>query len=138
MTEPSPQQHNYWRIGGVALAFIWFFVGGIGHFVISESFTSVVPPYIPFPREMVYFTGFCEIAGALALLYRPLRAIAGIMLALLAVCVTPVHIQMLIEADKYAALGPAILWGRLILQPIFIWIVWTSTRPAQLAQSAPA
>ena len=138
MTEATAPSRNSWRIAGVMLAFIWFLFGGIGHFVITKTFTSVVPPYIPFPQEMVYFTGVCELAGALALLYKPLRSIAGIMLALLAVCVTPVHIQMLIEADKYAALGPAILWGRLILQPIFIWIVWTSTRPAQPSQSAPA
>ena len=138
MTEAAAPSRNSWRIAGVTLAFIWFFFGGIGHFVVTNTFTSVVPPYIPFPREMVYFTGVCEIAGALALLYKPLRSLAGIMLTLLAVCVTPVHIQMLIEADKYAALGPAILWGRLILQPIFIWIVWTSTRPVPLSQNAPA
>jgi uncharacterized membrane protein len=138
MTDATAPHRNYWRIAGVALAFIWFFAGGIGHFIITNTFTAVVPPYIPFPREMVYFTGVCEIAGALALLYKPLRSIAGIMLALLAICVTPVHIQMLIEADKYAALGPAILWGRLIIQPIFIWIVWTTTRPAPPSQSVPA
>ena len=138
MNEAVSHRLGAWRIAGLALTFIWFFGGGILHFVVTPAFTSVVPPYIPFPREMVYFTGVCEIVGALALLYKPLRSIAGIMLVLLAICVTPVLIQMLIEADKYAALGPAILWGRLIIQPIFIWIVWASTRPVQPSQTAPA
>ena len=113
---------------GRAIVFVWFFLGGIGHFVLTKIFVSVVPPYVPFPLEMVYFTGVCEIAGALALLYQPLRRIAGLCLIALAICVTPVHIQMLIEADKYEALGPAVLWGRLIIQPILIWVIWASTK----------
>ena len=113
---------------GRSIVFVWFFLGGIGHFVLTKTFVSVVPPYVPFPLEVVYFTGVCEIAGALALLYKPLRHIAGWCLIALAICVTPVHIQMLIEADKYKALGPIVLWVRLIIQPIFIWIIWASTK----------
>lgn len=136
MSAVAAQPRNYWRIAGLTLAFIWFFLGGIGHFVIAKTFISVVPSYVPFPTEMVYFTGICEIAGALALLYQPLRRIAGLCLIALAICVTPVHIQMLIEADKYQALGPIVLWARLIIQPIFIWIIWASTKPAAEARQA--
>ena len=128
MTEAAAPRHNLWRISGRALVFVWFFLGGIGHFVLTKTFVSVVPPYVPFPLEMVYFTGVCEIAGALALLDRPLRRIAGLCLIALTICVTPVHIQMLIEADKYQALGPVVLWGRLIIQPILIWVIWASTK----------
>jgi len=124
----SPATHSVWRMWGRVLVVVWFVVGGIGHFVLTNMFTSVVPPYVPFPREMVYLTGVCEIAGALALLYKPWRHIAGWCLVALTICVTPVHIQMLIEADKYQSLGPAVLWGRLLFQPILIWIIWASTR----------
>lgn len=120
--------HSAWRMSGRVLVVVWFVLGGIGHFVLTNMFTSVVPPYVPFPREFVYFTGACEIAGALAVLYKPLRHIAGWCLIALTICVTPVHIQMLIEADKYASLGPAVLWARLLFQPVFIWIIWASTR----------
>lgn len=131
MNQATAPARNYWRIAGVTLALIWFFFGGIGHFVLTKTFVSVVPPYVPYPLEMVYFTGVCEIAGALALLYQPLRRIAGLCLIALAICVTPVHIQMLIEAEKYKALGPIVLWVRLIIQPIFIWIIWSSTKPIE-------
>ena len=124
----SPATHSVWRMWGRVLVVVWFVVGGIGHFVLTNMFTSVVPPYVPFPREMVYLTGVCEIAGALALLYKPWRHIAGWCLIALTICVTPVHIQMLIEADKYHSLGPAVLWGRLLFQPVFIWLIWASTR----------
>lgn len=119
---------SIWRILGRVIVVVWFVVGGIGHFVLTNMFTSVVPPYVPFPREMVYITGVLEIAGALAVLYKPLRHIAGWCLIALTICVTPVHIQMLIEADKYQSLGPVVLWGRLLFQPILIWIIWASTR----------
>lgn len=128
MTDATSSPRSLWRMIGRVFVIVWFVLGGIGHFVITKTFTSVVPPYIPFPLEMVYFTGVCEIAGALALLYKPLRHIAGLCLIALAICVTPVHIQMLIEADKYAALGPVILWSRLLFQPVFIWIIWASTK----------
>ncbi len=113
---------------GRVIVMVWFVVGGIGHFVLTNMFTSIVPPYVPFPREMVYVTGVLEIAGALAALYKPWRHIAGWCLIALTICVTPVHIQMLIEADKWQALGPAALWGRLLFQPLLIWIIWASTR----------
>ena len=119
---------SVWRMLGRVFVIVWFVVGGIGHFVLTNVFTSVVPPFIPLPREMVYLTGVLEIAGALALLYKPLRHIAGWCLIALTICVTPVHIQMLIEADKYEALGPMVLWARLLFQPVLIWIIWASTR----------
>lgn len=128
MSEAAAPRRSVWRMIGRAIVFVWFFLGGIGHFVLTKTFVSVVPPYVPFPLEMVYFTGVCEIAGALALLYKPLRHVAGWCLIALTICVTPVHIQMLIEADKYTALGPAVLWARLIIQPILIWVIWASTK----------
>lgn len=129
MAEAATPRLGPWRIAGLALVFVWFFVGGIGHFLISRVFVGVVPDYVPLHQEVVWFTGACEIAGALALLYRPLRRIAGWCLTALTVCVTPVHIDMLQHADRYRSLGEAALWGRLLFQPVFIAIVWWATRP---------
>lgn len=134
MTETAPR--NWWRMIGRAIVFVWFFLGGIGHFVLTKTFVSVVPPYVPFPLEMVYVTGVCEIAGALALLHKPLRQIAGWCLIALAICVTPVHIQMLIESDKYQSLGPVVLWVRLAIQPVLIWGIWSVTKPRAVQAGA--
>lgn len=136
MSEPTAPR-SVWRMIGRVIVFVWFFLGGIGHFVLTNTFVSVVPPYVPFPLEIVYFTGVCEIAGALALLYKPLRHVAGLCLIALTICVTPVHIQMLIEAEKYKALGPVILWARLLFQPILIWIISFSTRRVRPSRTAP-
>jgi uncharacterized membrane protein len=132
----SAKSHKVWRMLGRVLVVVWFIVGGIGHFVLTKTFVSIVPPYVPFPLEMIYLTGVLEIAGALALLYKPLRHIAGWCLIALSICVTPVHIQMLIEADKYQNIGLAVLWARLLFQPVFIWIIWASTKPRRPAPAA--
>src|ERR1700761_3013393 len=86
-----------WRLAGLAFVFVWFFVGGIGHFALTNMFASVTPSYVPMHREVVLFTGVCEIAGALALFYPPLRWPAGLALIALTICVTPVHIDMLVH-----------------------------------------
>lgn len=134
--DPAKPSLSRWRIAGLVFVFIWFFGGGVGHFILTPTFTSIVPPYIPFPREMVWFTGVCEIAGALALLAPRLRRIAGWALIALTLCVTPVHIEMLLHADTYAKLGLPALWARLLFQPVVLWIIWAATKPARAPASA--
>jgi uncharacterized membrane protein len=126
---PSSPFRLSWRLAGLAFVFIWFFVGGIGHFVLTNMFASVTPSYVPMHREVVLFTGVCEIAGALALFYPPLRWPAGLALIALTICVTPVHIDMLLHADTYRALGLPVLWGRLLFQPVVLLIIWAATKP---------
>jgi len=115
-----------WRRAALALVFVWFAAGGLGHFFLTAAFTSVVPAYVPHPREMVLATGVFEIAGALALLVKRLRPFAGIGLIVLTVCVTPVHVDMLLNAERHPIGEPA-LWARLLFQPIFVFIIWFAT-----------
>lgn len=132
-TNPTPDAARLkpgpWRIAGLALVFVWFFFGGVGHFALTKVFVSVVPPYVPYPREMVWFTGACEIAGAAGIFVPRLRPLAGICLVLLTICVTPANLDMALHADRYPSIGAPLLWIRLLFQPVFIWIVWASTRP---------
>lgn len=125
-----------WRSAALALVFAWFFLGGIGHFVLTDAFTSVVPPYIPYPRFVVLATGAVEILGALAILHPRTRRVAGLALIVFTVCVTPVHIDMLIHADRHAIGVPA-LWARLLFQPVFAWIIWFATRRISAAADSP-
>ncbi len=115
-----------WRSAALALVFVWFAAGGLGHFFLTDAFTSVVPSYVPYPREMVLATGVFEIAGALGLLVKRLRPFAGIGLIALTICVTPVHVDMLINAERHAV-GELALWARLLFQPIFVLIIWFAT-----------
>jgi uncharacterized membrane protein len=115
---------------GLCFTFAVFLLGGLAHFVYLDLFTRLVPSYIPFPRTVVLFTGVCELVGSVALLIRPLRQLAGWAFALYLVCVMPVHIDMLIHADRWLdQVSLTFLWVRPFLQPVLIAIVLLSTRP---------
>lgn len=119
--------HHARRLG-LALVFTWFFLGGIGHFALTGSFVSIVPPYVPFPAQVVYGTGVLEILGALGVLLRVTRARAGIGLALLTVAVTPANIHMLLHAELFPQASPAFYALRLVFQGALLAIIIASTR----------
>ena len=102
---------------------------GVFHIVASQGFLAIMPPMIPFPREIVIFTGLCEVAGALGLLWPPTRRMAGIMLAIYALCVWPANLYHAFSGVSVPPL-PSGWWyhgPRLLLQPLIAWApLWAS------------
>jgi uncharacterized membrane protein len=101
----------------------FYLAAGIVHLVAPDAFLPIVPDWVPLPRETVLATGLCEIAGSVALMTRRLRRLAGVMLALYAVCVFPANIKHAVEGlhvppvpDGWWYHGP-----RLALQPALVW-----------------
>jgi uncharacterized membrane protein len=67
---------------------------GISHFTfMKEDFVRMIPPSIPWPRAMVYFTGVCEIAGAIGLLLPEYRRTAAYALIAFFLAVLPANIH---------------------------------------------
>jgi uncharacterized membrane protein len=96
---------------------------GVLHVLHSHSFLPIMPPMIPFPGEVVIFTGLCEIAGAIGLLIPKTQRLAGIMLALYAFCVWPANLYHAFSGAAVPPL-PSSWWyhgPRLLLQPLLIW-----------------
>lgn len=116
----------YKRIG-VGIVFCWFFFGGIGHFLQIDFFVSIVPPYIPSARTMVYLTGVLELLGALGVLFAATRRWAGIGLFLLTLCVTPANLHMWLHPDLYPDFSEAVLGIRLGIQVLFLACIWWAT-----------
>lgn len=90
---------------------------------MTGTFMRIVPDWVPAPHATVILTGCCEILGAAALLSRRLRRLAGLMLALYALCVYPANIK---HAFQHVALGGQTLgWWyhapRLAFQPVLVW-----------------
>jgi uncharacterized membrane protein len=78
---------------------------------------------VPFPREVVLVTGVCELFGAAALLTVRLRWLAGVMLALYALCVWPANVKQALEHIVLPSI-PDTWWyhgPRLAFQPVLIW-----------------
>jgi uncharacterized membrane protein len=84
---------------------------------------------VPWPAQIIRFTGLCELLGAAGLLIPRLRKFAGLMLALYALCVFPANIKQAFwmggahpSAWRWLYHGP-----RMVAQPLIIWwSLWAS------------
>jgi uncharacterized membrane protein len=102
---------------------------GVNHFLKAGFYVSIMPPYLPFPLELVYISGVAEIALGLMLGRRWLSRLAGWGLIALLVAVFPANVQMALHPELYAWASPVALWLRLPLQGVLIaWAYWY-TRP---------
>jgi uncharacterized membrane protein len=102
---------------------IFYLAAGVVHLQSPDAFLPIVPNWVPAPREVIFFTGACEIAGGLGLVTRPFRWWAAVMLALYAACVFPANVKHAVENVQLPQL-PSSWWyhgPRLALQPVIIW-----------------
>ena len=100
-----------------------YLAAGVLHVTRPEPFLMITPDWVPFPKQVIFATGLCEIAGALGLFSSRLRRAAGAGLALYAVCVYPANIKHAFESVP--AGGVQLGWWyhapRLALQPVLVW-----------------
>ena len=120
------------RKAGIGFVFLWFFFGSQIHFFKTSFDLSIMPPYIPHPLAAVYLSGVLEMIGALGLLFLRTRQLAGTMLFLLTIAVTPVHIYMLQYPERFPQVPLWALWLRLVVQALFLACIWWSTQPKVL------
>jgi uncharacterized membrane protein len=118
---------------GLAIVFLWFLIGGAAHFLATEAEVRLVPPGIPWPRAAVWISGAFELLGALGLLAVSTRRAAGIGLFALTVCVTPVHIHMLLQPQLFAVPYWALVLRLPLQLALLALIAWTTFRPRSRA-----
>jgi uncharacterized membrane protein len=121
------------KLAGLGFVFLWFFIGGIAHFALTETEMRIVPPYIPWPRAAVLVSGVFELLGAAGLLWRPTRRAAGIGLILLTIAVTPCHIYMLQRPELFPTVPLWALWLRLPIQVALLVLIGWCTNPGRPA-----
>jgi uncharacterized membrane protein len=99
------------------------------HFTpIKEDLIRMTPRWVPRPRAMVFFTGLCELAGAIGLLIPATRRAAGIALILFFIAVLPANIHAARAGVTLRGRPATPLWLRIPMQVLFIFFVWWSTR----------
>ena len=111
---------RFWMRAVIAL---FYFAAGILHLASPAGFMKIVPNFVPWPATVIWLTGICEIAGAIGLFIPNLRRVAGIGLALYAICVFPANINHAINHIDVGGL-PNSWWyhgPRFLLQPVLVW-----------------
>ena len=122
---------------GLAVVFLWFLIGGIAHFVLTDTEMRIVPPWIPWPRAAVLASGVFELLGAAGLLWPTTRRAAGWGLFALTLAVTPAHFYMLQRPDLFASVPYWALLARLPLQVALLALIVWCTAPARHKASPP-
>jgi uncharacterized membrane protein len=109
----------------LALA-LFFIVAGIAHFIAPAPYLAIMPPYIPWPAEIVALSGIAEILGGLGILFRSTRRAAGWWLIALLVAVFPANIYAISTGMVIGGhdLPGWMLWARLPLQLLLLIWVW--------------
>ena len=87
-----------------------------------------MPDHLPARRELVWASGFAEIAGALAAQHPRTRSGAGWWLAVTLLAVFPANVHMARHPDRYPRFPPALLYARLPLQGVLIAWALRATR----------
>jgi uncharacterized membrane protein len=108
-----------WLLGAL------FVAAGVNHFVNPHFYLRIMPPYLPWHRELVLASGAFEVLGGVGLLIPRLQAAAAWGLVALLVAVFPANVHMALHPGDYPRFPPALLWARLPLQAVFIaWAYW--------------
>lgn len=96
---------------------------GADHWANPGRYLAMMPPWVPLHYEMVLFTGAAEIAGALGIVVRRTRALAGLALAAYFVAVFPANLHNALNGLAVDGLPQAAwyYWVRLPFQPLAIW-----------------
>ncbi|MEP6883815.1 MAG: hypothetical protein ABJC66_03595 [Gammaproteobacteria bacterium] len=116
------------RRAALVFVFLWFFLGGIAHFALTEVEMRAVPPFIPWPHAAVLVSGVFELLGAAGLLLPVTRRAAGIGLFALTIAVTPANIYMWQHAEAFGV-ARWLLLLRLPLQGVLLALIACSTWP---------
>ncbi len=101
---------------------------GVMHFINSDFFLKIVPPYLPLHLELVYLSGICEIVLGIALLIPKFSRFAAWGIIALLIAVFPANIY-LYQHQEIVPATPTVHFLRLLLQAVLIlWAYW-HTKP---------
>lgn len=106
------------------------FVGaGISHFApaVQRTMAAMIPPRLRWtgwrsPRNLVIFTGLCEIAGGIGLLVEFTRVTSGVALAVFLVAVFPANVYAARHKERFGAVAIPLV-PRLLGQVVLIGLV---------------
>lgn len=121
-----------------ALAVMFLFTSSAHFTKMRHDFARMMPKAVPNPMAMVYFTGACEILGAIGILVPHTRSLAGLCLCIFLVCVLPANIKAARDSVTIGGRPATELWLRVPMQVLFLVLVFWSTQPLRVFAPLPS
>jgi len=109
-----------------ALATMLVFTASAHFTKMKHDLVRMMPDWIPQPMALIYFTGVCEIAGAIGLLVPSVRQPAGLALIVFFIVVFPANVKAARTGVGLGGKRPTPLWLRTSMQVLFIALTWWS------------
>ena|SRR5690606_32015462 len=111
--------------GRIAMG-VMLLVTGISHFTATETMVDMMPDMLPWKRELVYFTGICELLAIPGLIWERTRRLAAVLLIVFFIAVLPANVIGSLKQVQMGGMeyGTAYLLFRIPLQIFFIWWTW--------------
>jgi uncharacterized membrane protein len=114
---------SIWLLG------IFFVFAGWNHFRSHATYVAIMPPYMPWPNQLVDISGVAEMLGGIGVIVKWTRKAAGIGLIVLLIAVFPANVNMAVHHVMPGSWVVPIwaLWLRLPLQIVLAaWVWWTA------------
>src|SRR5215213_11407047 len=108
-------------IGRASMAMM-LIVTGVSHFTNTQPMIDMMPDFMHAKREMIYFTGVCELLAVVGLLWEKTSRLASILLIIFFVLVLPANVVGSLKSVQIGGMdyGPMYLLFRIPLQIFFI------------------
>jgi uncharacterized membrane protein len=104
---------------------IAFALAGANHFVMTDFYVSIMPPYLPWHLFLVYLSGVIEFACGVGLLVPRISRVAAWGMFATSLAVFPANIHMALHTGLYPQFSVTAMWLRLPLQLVLlVWIYW--------------
>jgi uncharacterized membrane protein len=125
----SPESVTYVLTALRVVVAVLFVVAGISHFAptVQRTMAAMIPPRLRFtgwrsPKNLVIFTGLCEIAGGIGLLVESTRVTSGVALAVFLIAVFPANAYAARHRERFGAVAIPLV-PRLAGQVVLIGLV---------------
>ena len=131
--------------GKIGLSLLFLFTG-VGHYIQTFGMAQMVPPFLPYPVEIIYITGVFELVGAVGLWIPALLRFTGIALILMLIGFMPINFYAAFYHVDFGGhgIGPIYLLVRVPYQILLIWWIykatgqnWFNRGPAKTAARGP-
>ena len=110
---------------------VMLLVTGIAHFTSTDLMVETMPDFMPAKKEIVYFTGVCDLLAVVGLLWDKTAKLTAIMLIIFFLAILPAIIVGSIKQVQLGGMENGVLYlvFRVPLQIFFIiWIYYFGIR----------